>query len=108
LIAELRCGVLVGIHEEGERMSDSVNDYGLGAPNTQDPTADTGLDTGPDRDVDYGLGPTDGPFEGESASEEEGTRYGLGDENTQQPTADNPYGVQDPALRDPDNTRDPL
>lgn len=86
-------------------MSDSVNDYGLGAPNTQDPTNDTGLDVGPDRDLEHGLTPTEGPFVGESATEEEGTEYGLGDENTQDPTVRDPYDTQDPTVRDPYDTR---
>lgn len=77
-------------------MSDSVNDYGLGAPNTQDqdPTNDTGLDVGPDRDLEHGLG-TDDPLVGGSVRED-GTEYGLGEENTQDPTVRDPYDTRDP------------
>ena len=74
-------------------MSDSVNDYGLGAPNTQTGESDervydtdetVAYDTDDTRGVEYGSRVTDGPYVGESALEEEGARYGLGDENTQE------------------------
>jgi hypothetical protein len=41
-------------------------------------------DTGDRTDLASGVGPTGGPYRGEGALEEEGTRYGLGDENTQE------------------------
>ncbi len=64
-------------------MSDSVNEYGLGAPESQDqPMPPVPETPGPDPLV-HGLGPSDGPFEGEAAPEEEGTRFGLGDDDTQ-------------------------
>lgn len=62
-------------------MSDSVNEYGLGAENTQETPPVTGKDEGPG--LAHALGPSDGPFLGESAAEEEGTKFGLGADNTQ-------------------------
>ncbi len=69
-------------------MSDDVNEYGLGAPNTQTDQADEVIDAYRGETVEpgleHGLGPSDGPFLGESAPEEEGTRFGLGSDNTQE------------------------
>ncbi len=69
-------------------MSDDVNEYGLGAPNTQTDQADAVIDAykgeTEEPGIEHGLGPSDGPFLGESAPEEEGTRFGLGSDNTQE------------------------
>ncbi|MCA0295647.1 MAG: hypothetical protein LCH96_10135 [Actinobacteria bacterium] len=85
-------------------MSDGVSEYGLGSPDTQ-----VGDDVGSaveaekaesrEQALAHGLGPSEGPFEGESASEDEGTRFGLGSENTQdadvaEPAADPGDGLE--------------
>ncbi len=62
-------------------MSDSVNEYGLGSESTQGggplPHGDPG------HGIEHGLGPSEGPYVGESAEDEEGVKFGLGSDNTQ-------------------------
>jgi hypothetical protein len=65
-------------------MSDDVNEYGLGAPNTQtDEAGDHVHEADQGSGLGHGLGPSEGPFLGEAAAEEEGVRFGLGSDNTQ-------------------------
>lgn len=75
-------------------MSDSVNEYGLGSENTQEeqplPHGDPG------HGIEHGLGPSDGPYVGEAAADEEGVKFGLGSDNTQDTSP-----VAEPAEPDP-------
>jgi len=69
-------------------MSDGVNEYGLGSPDTEPGDApNTAFEAEEAQShaqgLAHGLGPSEGPFLGESASEDEGTRFGLGSDNTE-------------------------
>lgn len=90
-------------------MSDDVNDYGLGAPNTQPgESVDRGYDEDEGMGLEHGLGPSEGPFVGESAPEEEGLRHGLGDENTQDADVVDDPGAESPIQHQPTAQPDPL
>lgn len=70
-------------------MSDSVNEFGLGSENTQGDGPSPHGDPG--HGLEHGLGPSEGPYVGEAAEDEEGTRFGLGSDNTQEtPPVDEP------------------
>lgn len=84
-------------------MSDGVSEYGLGSPDTQPdevPGEAVEAEKAASREeaLAHGLGPSEGPFLGESASEDEGTRFGLGADNTQdgaaEPVADPGDGLE--------------
>jgi hypothetical protein len=60
-------------------MMRNPDDDAIGAPGARrNPVADVGLDAGPARAVEPRVGPTEGPYLGESAPEEEGARFGAG------------------------------